>query len=485
MIRAMQRRARSTAASDLNSLHVLSSAPPAGSTGCGWVSGLLPWTCPQAVCSCSRLDGALLQSKTCIAHTRASIEPMQVMTLASGMTRASQHARHWAQGSRSTSRGVLHCMGGPRGPRVSSTPVGRMHAPSAARHVGWQGSPLLASLLTLLSNPGAADASNITVHVPSWLLTRDVDLNQALWHALLHSPWLALGAALVALAVLPRLLRVGVQAVRSCCTLNGSERLRLSSLCHAAPLSCPSSPVAPSPLPPPRPHARRGRHQVATRVLLGPLAVAALAWLAISHPQQAAHAIEAALEAVQDNPVAASASLAVVVGLALGPAVFAACALAGVLLLAASGCTGGARAAPKTRHVRSCVSAALRAGTSMRRQAPGSLGQHSCAPPSPPCRPGWIPATAAAGGVPAGWQACRRCDRHAAGSAGPMDAAAGQRCTRPRSCHRSGPSRQQQRRARQRVGQGGQQRTGAGRQGGQGPGCRGQGGAAAGPPGAA
>lgn len=70
------------------------------------------------------------------------------------------------------------------------------------------------------------------------------------------------------------------------------------------------------------------RLQAALRLLLLPALVAAVVWLAVSHPAQTADMAQAAVKVVAQHPVAAGAAMAVAAAWALGPAVMLTAAVA-------------------------------------------------------------------------------------------------------------------------------------------------------------
>jgi hypothetical protein len=134
--------------------------------------------------------------------------------------------------------------------------------------------PVSSSVMTattahLLLAAGSAAAAKIEVDVPDFLVE-----NNPL-DAVLHSPVLAIGAAVLALLLFPKLIRVAIN------------------------------------------------------YLIYPVIVALLAYLAISHPEQTANSIYVLLEFIKDHPAASSVAVVVAAGVLLGPDILAGTALAG------------------------------------------------------------------------------------------------------------------------------------------------------------
>jgi hypothetical protein len=155
---------------------------------------------------------------------------------------------------------------------------------------------MTATAAHLLLTAGGAAAAKIEVDVPDFL----VDNNPL--DAVLHSPVLAVGAAVLALLLFPKLIRVAIN------------------------------------------------------YLIYPVIVALLAYLAISHPEQTANSIYVLLEFIKDHPAASSVAVVVAAGVLLGPDILAGTALAGGRLKAAvlfwpifemktcQGCSAGCKA---------------------------------------------------------------------------------------------------------------------------------------------
>ncbi|WIA37274.1 hypothetical protein OEZ86_014217 [Tetradesmus obliquus] len=151
-----------------------------------------------------------------------------------------------------TIRGVVQCHRRAQLPAAAATAAAGAHRPA-----------------------GSAAAAKIEVDVPDFL----VDNNPL--DSVLHSPVLAVGAAVLALLLFPKLIRLAIS------------------------------------------------------YLLYPAIAALLAYLAISHPEATASSIYTVLEFVKEHPAASSVGVVVAAGVLLGPDILAGSALVGVLLLLA------------------------------------------------------------------------------------------------------------------------------------------------------